>query len=127
MSEKKPHNLKKPLLLLGSTALFLATYIICVGTFPTITLALYTALLAVFSLAYVIYNRGFSRKNVKLEDLPMEWSVDEKHEFIEDGRRRLKKSEWMLLIIIPLIIVYAYELISLFLLPHVASLIGMET
>ena len=126
MSEKQPRNIKKALLLVGATLLFLATYIICVQTFPEITLTVYTLALAGFSIAYVVYNRGFSRKNVKMEDLPMSWSTAEKHEFIEDGRRRLERSSWMLLVIIPLVIVYAYEAISLFLLPQIASAIGME-
>lgn len=126
MSERKPRNIKKALLLVGATVLFLSTYIICVATFPELTLAVYTAALAGFSIAYVVYNRGFSRKNVKMEDLPMSWSTAEKHEFIEDGRRRLERSSWMLLVIIPLVIVYAYEVINLFLLPQIASAIGME-
>jgi hypothetical protein len=126
MSERKPRNIKKALLLVGATILFLSTYIICVQTFPEITLTVFTVALAGFSIAYVVYNRGFSRKNVKMEDLPMSWSTAEKHEFIEDGRRRLERSSWMLLVIIPLVIVYAYEAINLFLLPQIASAIGME-
>ena len=126
MSEKKPGNIKRALLLIGATLLFLSTYIICVQTFPEITLTVFSVALASFSIAYVVYNRGFSRKNVKMEDLPMSWSTAEKHEFIEDGRRRLERSSWMLLVIIPLVIVYAYEAINLFLLPQIASAIGME-
>ena len=126
MSEKSPRNIKRALMLVGTTVLFLSTYIICVGTFPVATLTVFTAALAVFSIAYVVYNRGFSRKNVKMEDLPMEWSIEEKHEFIADGRRRLEKSSWMLLVIIPLIMVYAYEALNLYVLPGFASLIGME-
>ena len=126
MSEKKPGNIKRALLLIGATLLFLSTYIICVQTFPELTLTVFTVALAGFSIAYVVYNRGFSRKNVKMEDLPMSWSTAEKHEFIEDGRRRLERSSWMLLVIIPLMIVYAYEAINLFLLPQIASAIGME-
>ena len=126
MSDKKPGNIKRALLLIGATLLFLSTYIICVQTFPELTLTVFTVALAGFSIAYVVYNRGFSRKNVKMEDLPMSWSTAEKHEFIEDGRRRLERSSWMLLVIIPLVIVYAYEAINLFLLPQIASAIGME-
>ena len=64
--------------------------------------------------AYIIYNRAFSRKNVTVDMLPDHWSADEKQSYIRDGEERMKKSQWMLMIIIPLLVTFAAEALYLF-------------
>lgn len=74
-----------------------------------------------FVLTYVIYNRGFSRKGVTKDMLPDDWSEEQKEEFIEDGKRRLHKSRWMIVIIFAFLLTFAVDIIELFLLPTVRS------
>jgi uncharacterized membrane protein len=73
--------------------------------------------LAVLAFIYIVYNRAFSRKGVTEEMLPPEWDVEKKREFIEDGKRRLAKSKWMLMGIIALIVTFVVEAVTLFLIP----------
>ncbi len=118
-------NAKKTvLLLIANTVIMLALYLLFVNINATVTLIVFTVVAAGFSFSYVIYNRGFSRRGVTAEMLPDEWSYEKKCEFIEDGKRRMEKSKWMLTVILPIIVVYAFELFNLFLLPMIENLIG---
>ena len=77
----------------------------------------YAAALTAFSLGYIIYNRGMSRKNVTQDMLPDEWSEEQKSEFIEDGKRRLERSKWMLIFIFAFIVAFAVDILELFVFP----------
>ena len=77
----------------------------------------YMIALAVLAFAYVIYNRAMSRKGITEDMLPVEWDIEKKREFIEDGKRRLDRSRWMLVCIIALIVTFVAEAVTLFLLP----------
>lgn len=72
-----------------------------------------------FVLTYVIYNRGFSRKGITKDMLPDDWSEEKKEEFIEDGKRRLHKSRWMIVVIFAFLITFAVDILELFVLPTV--------
>lgn len=76
-----------------------------------------------FIAAYIIYNRAMTRRGVTVDMLPDEWSYEEKVEFIEDGRRRLKKSSWMLMFIIAFIFTFAFDLLELYALPFLEELL----
>ena len=78
---------------------------------------IYTAALTVFALAYIIYNRGFSRKGVTVDMLPDEWSEEKKLELVENGKRRLQRSKWMLVLIISLSFTFVVEVFIFFALP----------
>ena len=115
---------KIALILLANFILIFAVYLIGVAFAPLVTIAVYTVALSVTAFGYVIYNRGFSRKNVTLDMLPDEWSPEKKTEFIEDGKRRLENSKWVLLVLIPLIGVFAYELIDIYIMPYFQNWLG---
>ena len=67
-----------------------------------------------FLIAYIAYNRAFSRKDVTPEMLPDSWSDEKKKEYIEDGVRRKEKSKWMLSVIIPFLITLLADALYLF-------------
>ena len=77
---------------------------------------LYMVLLIGFLLGYLIYNRFLYRKNINFEDLPDTMSAEEKHAFIEDGKARLHKSKWVMLIVLPLVITFLVDAFDLFIL-----------
>ena len=83
----------------------------------------YLALATVAILGYVIYNRGFSRRGLTAEMLPQEWSEDKKHEFIEDGEIRLKRSRNLLIIVIAFGFTFAIDIIELFTIPLITELL----
>ena len=96
------------LMLAANTVLLLLIYfylpsLIKFSYLPTIYLFLGGAL----GLYYVIYNRGFSGKNVTPDMLPDTMTLEEKQQFIEDCKQRLQKSKWVLTILIPIVLVSA--------------------
>ena len=122
-SERKQANFKKNkkyiLPLVINTILFFGVYSVLVRQSKGImmaTLWTYFALTIIFSFSYIIYNRGFSRMSVTPEMLPASMSAEEKEEFIENGKVRLEKSKWMLLIIFPLLMTFIFDIVGIFLL-----------
>lgn len=85
-------------------------------------LLIYGVVFAVLTIAYVVYNRGFSRDGVTREMLPDTMSEEEKSEFFTDRDRRKKKSKWMLTVIIPLIFTLMLDTIVLFVIPYFQGL-----
>lgn len=79
-----------------------------------VVMVAYLALLLGFVLAYLIYNRFLYRKGLSPEQLPCEWSDEQKAAFIEDGERRLQRSKWMLTVIFPLLFTFLIDAVDLF-------------
>lgn len=67
-----------------------------------------------FLIAYIAYNRAFTRKSVTREMLPDSWSEEKKQEYIDDGIRRAEKSKWMLSVIIPFLFTILADTLYLF-------------
>ena len=86
-------------------------------TFFPIVMISYMVALAVLAFIYIVYNRAFSRKGVTEEMLPPEWDVEKKREFIEDGKRRLKKSRPLLIICFAFSFTFIFDVIELVVLP----------
>ncbi len=109
-------------LLILITVVVLAVYIALVEAwhFKEVFIV-YMAIWVVAFLSYWFYNRGFSRKGVTPEMLPSEWSAEKKRQFIEDGERRIKKSRWMIFIIVPFCVVFIVELFMLYIWPTLYS------
>ena len=82
----------------------------------------YMVALALTAFAYVIYNRGMSRKGVSEDMLPDEWDADRKREYVEDGKKRLGRSRWMLSFIIAFVVTFAAEAVVLFFVPLIDGL-----
>ena len=79
-------------------------------------LVLYTVLLLGFLLAYLIYNRFLYRKSLTPEQLPDSMTPEQKEAFLADGRARLERSKWMMLIILPLVLTFLFDAVDLFIL-----------
>ncbi|MBE6533470.1 MAG: hypothetical protein E7678_00645 [Ruminococcaceae bacterium] len=84
----------------------------------------YMAALTVLMFIYIIYNRGFSRKGITVDMLPMEWSEERKTEFVESGKIRLRRSKWLLVLIISFLFTFVAEAFALFVLPMFKSFIS---
>ena len=122
-TSQKSKNKRYLILLIVNTFLFLLIYRVPLAYaeltdktfFAFLVMVLYLALLLGFVLAYLIYNRFLCRKGITSEQLPAEWSVEQKISFIEDGNRRLQRSKWMITIIFPLVFTLMIDAIDLFL------------
>ena len=91
----------------------------------TVVTVAYWVIFAAFLVAYIVYNRAFTRKNITVNMLPDTMTYDEKEEYVADGKRRLEKSKWMLSVIIPLLVTIALDAIYLFTWPTVQSLLNL--
>ncbi len=67
---------------------------------------------------YVIYNRGFVTKGKTPDMLSPDIPPNERIAMIEDGKRRIERSRWALLIILPILATFLLDMIYLFLIPE---------
>ena len=74
----------------------------------------YMVALAALLIAYIVYNRAFTYKNITEDMLPADWSAEKKRHFIDENRSRAKKSRWMLTVIVPLVLVFMADALYLF-------------
>lgn len=88
-----------------------------------IAVVLYTAITLVVALWYIIYNKGSVSGAVTPNMLPAEWSADQKQAFLDDLMARRKRSKWALLILIPMIVVFGFELLELYVFPPLSTLL----
>lgn len=105
-----------------SSVIVYGTYRILIDRFYLSVLIAYMAVETIFILAYLIYNRGFSRKGVTREMLPDDWDEEKKDKFIASGEERLKKSRWMLVIILAFLFTFFAEIIELYFIPFLVGL-----
>ena len=121
---KENQKLRYLIILIVNTILFFGVYRVLLhyadlaqnAYYSFVVMILYMVLLVGFLLGYLIYNRFLYRKNINFEDLPDTMSAEEKHAFIEDGKERLRKSKWVMLIVLPLVITFLVDAFDLFIL-----------
>ena len=121
---KENQKMRYLVILIINTILFFSVYRVLLhyaelaeyAFYSFCVMVLYMALLLGFSLAYLIYNRFLYRKNLTVEDLPDTMTDEQKQDFIQDGKERLRISKWMMLIILPLVITFLVDSFELFVL-----------
>ena len=123
--EKFQKNKKYMILLIVNTVVLVSLYMYLVRQ-PYFMVALwaYLALTVGFSVAYIIYNRAFSRKGVTPEMLPDTMTAEEKAEWIADGERRIERSKWMLTVIFPLVMTFFLDTFVLYVIEPFFTNIG---
>jgi hypothetical protein len=84
-------------------------------------MALYALIGAGFLIAYIIYNRGFTRDHITPEMLPDTMSEHEKLTFIQSGVERKRKSKWMIVVLFAAFVPLAIDFLILTAIP---TLIG---
>lgn len=118
-------NVLRLLVLIAVTLAVYIVYRLLVDKYFYPVMISYTALAAVSTLAYVIYNRGFSRKGITAEMLPDTMSDAEKEEFIEDGKRRIRKSRPLFIVAFAFIFTFLMDILELIALPFFKGLFGL--
>ena len=117
----KPETKKLAIHLLINSILLIVLYFAAAKIFPYIW-AVYLAAGAGLGLYYVIYNKGFSGKGVTPDMLPSTMSLAEKEAFIEDSRKRLNNSRWVLTLLIPILLTFMLDMIYLFIFPYLEEI-----
>ena len=119
---KENQKLRYLVILIVNTIVFLSVYRVLLhyadlaqnAYYSFCAMILYMALFVGFLLGYLIYNRFLYRKNLTVEDLPETMTQEQKEAFIADGKARLQKSKWMMLVILPLVITFLVDAVELF-------------
>ena len=121
---KKNSPLKKPLILLANFALFyLLLRLIIVLSERTGLFWIYYLGTAVYGIAliglfigfFVLNGYTFDKKMLSREDLPDDWSEEEKTDFIKKQPEKKEKAKNLLLFLFPLIITVAISYVELYL------------
>jgi len=89
----------------------LASYIAVIIIYSAVTLAV--------SLRYIYLNRGLVGTAVTYDLLPNEWSEEEKKAFMDDFYARKAKSKKLLIILIPMIATFFFEIIDVYFLENI--------
>ena len=122
--EKKKPDIRMILLLVFNTAVVFGFYRYMLNfRYFEVVLVSYMVILAVLVIAYVVYNRGFSRSGVTYEMLPDSMTHEEKTEFIADAESRKKKSKWMIAFIFPFVFTFAIDAFSWFVEDNIISVL----
>ena len=122
-AEKKAVIIKLTLLVVVSAVIFAIYRVLMTSSLFPIVLGTYLTVLTALIAVYLIYNRGFIRKNVTVEMLPDEWDEQRKLEYVEDGKMRVKRSSWILIFIMAFAFTLVFELFELYFLPALESVL----
>ena len=130
--EKKPidkrtlyRNILRLLVLVAVTLAVYIVYKVLIDRFFYPVVITYMTLTAVSVFAYVIYNRGFSRKGITPEMLPDTMSAEEKESFIEDGKRRIKNSRPLFIVAFAFVFTLLMDIIELVTFPFLGRIFGL--
>ena len=120
LTEKRRPPIAKVLCLVGMTGAVFAFYRYMLNTpyFPYVLVG-YMAALSALVIGYILYNKGFVW--ARYED-PMPSDEAENYDFITEGKRRKKRSEWMLIFIFPIIFTFGIDVLLLTLGENILSL-----
>lgn len=114
------------LLLILNTLVAMLVYFGCVALEFIYMMYIYVGLSAVLFVIYMIYNRGFVLRGATPDMLPDTMSPVEKQAKFDEAARRMRRSRWMLTVIIPLVICILIDMIWLFFLEDVLISLGIE-
>ena len=102
--------------------------IVIFRTAKEISLYSYIAVIAVYSVItltaaiwYILVNRGFAGVKISEDMLPKEWSGKEKDAFMNDLLERRRNSKKALIILVPMIATFFFELLDIYLLRGILS------
>lgn len=119
----KRFNFKLALTLAALIIVFIAVFrLLKLYDLYLVAIVIYTAVTLAAAIYYIVYNRGVLSGKVTPDMLPAEWSAEQKQAMIDDIAARQKRSKWVLLILIPMIFVFGFELLELYFFPLITSL-----
>jgi hypothetical protein len=115
------------IMLIGNSIVILTVYFILNRLDFWPIFFIYMGIAAVLTLIYTIYNRGFIYKGATPDMLPDTMSAQEKKEVLWEAAQRMKKTRWMLTLIIPFLLAFMLDALYLFLLEDLINSLGLLT
>ena len=120
---KKPFNLKLAAKLAGLIILFVALFrLLKLYDLYLFAIILYIAVTLGVAIYYIVYNRGVLTEKISPEMLPADWSAEKKQVMIEDIDARRRRSKWAQLVLLPMVFVYLFEILELYVFPVITGL-----
>ena len=117
-SEPRKKGIRRLLILvantLGLTALY---YLLPAFGFPYVP-HVYLTVGGGLALWYVIYNRGFNTHGKTADMLPDATPLAERQRLIDEGKERFEKTRWVILILLPILLVFLFDIVYLFMIPE---------
>ncbi len=119
---------RRLLVMAGLTVIFISVFrLLKTSDLYLLAVALYTAAALGVAVYYIIYNKGVLSGTVTPQMLPSDWSAEKRQDFINDLATRRKRSKWALMVLIPLIFVFGFELLELYFFPMLSELFSGGT
>jgi len=105
------HKWKRFAFLCILLVVLMAVYIIGIKFESKVMVYIYYASLLVLLVAFVILNRGFDRNSPEMDMLPDSWDDEKKKKYIADDIRRKGIARKLLYLIIPLLFIFAFDIL----------------
>ncbi len=113
MKETRPFPIKKAIILLAVTAALFVIYQVMIALEIMAVVHVYWIGLCVLAMVYIAINRGVFRPS-RREELPNEWSNEEKDSVIAEQKRRLKLSRPILYVIVGIMLTLIFDTAYIF-------------
>jgi hypothetical protein len=113
------------LTLLGNSALILTVYFVLNQLEFWPIFFIYMGISAVLIIIYVIYNKGFAYRDVTADMLPDTMTPEQKAAILQDAKDRLRRSRWMLTLILPFVVAFMLDALYLFVLSDLFAALGI--
>jgi 4-hydroxybenzoate polyprenyltransferase len=113
----KPEFNKNLLMLAVNTVILMVIYFYIPQQFefPYIP-HIYLAVGGILAITYIAYNRGIT-KRLTPDMLSDEIPFEQRERFAQESNSRLERSKWMLTLLIPILVVFAVDMVYLFVVP----------
>jgi hypothetical protein len=113
------------LTLIGNSALILTIYFVLNNLEFWPIFFIYMGISAVLILIYIVYNKGFVYKDVTADMLPDTMTPEQKETVLQEAKTRLRKSRWMLTLILPFVLAFMLDALYLFILSDLFTTLGI--
>ena len=115
--KNKPEVNKNLLLLAVNTVVLMILYFYVSEQWQFVYMPhIYLAVGGVCAIGYVVYNRGMT-KRVTPDEFSPNLPYEERERMATEINRRLERSKWVLTLLIPILFVFAIDMVYLFVLP----------
>jgi len=114
IKKKSKFNWKRLLILSGEFIVVFAIYQLFVAMELIAIMWIYVIITCGLFVAYISINREFSRTIPGEDQLPEEWTYEQKTKFIAETRARRDKSKPMIMLMFPFVVTIMVDVVYLF-------------
>lgn len=124
----KRFNFKLVIALAVSIIFFLGVFLVVWDMgYEWIISGIYAVITLIAAGWYIFTNRGILGKLPGQEELPATWDRKQREDFLTDLKHRRQKSKKAMVIILPMIVVFLYKILDLYLFPNFSLTLFFST